>query len=323
MLVLSAADVRRALPMRPAIDSQREAFITLATGQAEVPQRTPVSVPEENATVLFMPARSASHVGAKIVSIFPKNPANDLPLVQGVLLLVDAGAGEPLALMDATYLTALRTGAAAAVATDLLAPPGARSAAIIGTGAQAVMQLLALCTVRSIEWVWVYSRDPEHVASFIGEMQAELKPTIMPATTAAEAVHDADIVCTATTSATPVFAGRDLKAGAHVNGMGSYTPEQREVDSETVRRARHVFVESRQAALAEAGDVLKPLAEGVIRKSDIIELGAVAIGQHSGRTSVEEITLFKSVGSAVQDLAAAGAVLRRAREMQLGVDVEL
>jgi ornithine cyclodeaminase len=321
--VLSAADVRRALPMRPAIDSQREAFITLATGQAEVPQRTPVSVPEEKATVLFMPARSASHVGAKIVSVFPNNPANDLPLVQGVLLLVDAGTGEPLALMDATYLTALRTGAAAAVATDLLALPKAKSAAIIGTGAQAVMQLLAICTVRPLEWIWVYSRNADHIASFIGEMQPEVKPTMMPAATAKEAVRDADIVCTATTSATPVFDGRDLKAGAHVNGIGSYTAEQREIDSETVRRAGRVFVESRAAALVEAGDVLKPLAEGGLRKADIIDLGAVAIGQHAGRTNPEEITFFKSVGSAAQDLAAAGAVLRRARDMQLGVDVEL
>jgi ornithine cyclodeaminase len=321
--VLSAADVRRALPMRPAIDSQREAFITLATGQAEVPQRTPISVPEEKATVLFMPARSASHVGAKIVSIFPNNPASDLPLIQGVLLLVDAGTGEPLALMDATYLTALRTGAATAVATDLLAQPAAKSAAIIGTGAQAVMQLLAICAVRPLEWVWVYSRTADHVASFIGEMQPEIKPTIMPAATAAEAVRDADIVCTATTSATPVFDGHHLKAGSHVNGIGSYTPQQREIDSETVRRAKCVFVESRPAALAEAGDVLKPLEEGVLRKADIIELGAVAIGQHPGRSAADQITFFKSVGSAAQDLAAAGAVLRRAREMQLGVDVEL
>src|SRR5437773_7294636 len=148
MLILSGADVRRALPMPAAIDSQRRAFAALATGQAVLPLRTSVSVPEQDAVALFMPARVAGDLGAKIVSVFPRNQASGLATVQGVLFLLDASTGRPAALMDATYLTALRTGAGAGVATDLLAAPSARTAAIIGTGVQAETQLLGLCAIR-------------------------------------------------------------------------------------------------------------------------------------------------------------------------------
>jgi ornithine cyclodeaminase len=323
VLVLSAADIRRALPMPAAIASQKRAFLALATGQADLPLRTPVAVPAENAITLFMPARVPGDLGAKIVSVFPNNAARDLPLIHGVVVVVEERTGQPAALMDATYLTALRTGAAAGTATELLAMPDARRAAIIGTGVQAATQLLALCAVRPLERVRVFSRDPRHVADFIARIQAQVRAELIPAATAAEAVRDADVVSTATTSATPVFDGRDLSQGTHVNGIGSYTLHMQEVDTETVRRAGRVFVDSRAAALAEAGDVALPLQQGVIGEADIVEVGAVLAGQRPGRTSSEVITFFKSVGVAVQDVAAAGEVLRRARDLKLGTDIDL
>jgi ornithine cyclodeaminase len=323
MLVLSDADVRRALPMRAAIESQRRAFAALAAGDAELPLRTPVPVPAADAVTLFMPARVGGDLGGKVVSVFPHNPARSLALVQGVVLLIDAATGRPAALLEAASLTALRTGAASGLATDLLALPGARTAAVLGTGAQAATQLLAVCAARPVERVRVFSRDPGHVAAFIARMQPEVSAALLPAASPAEAVREADVVCAATTSPTPVFDGRDLGPGAHVNGVGSYTTAMEEVDTATVRRAGRVFVDSRAAALAEAGDVVVPLREGVITEADLVELGAVAAGRHPGRGAAEEITFFKSVGIAVQDVAAAGVVVRRAREQGLGREIDL
>jgi ornithine cyclodeaminase len=323
MLILSDADVRRALSMRAAIESQRRAFASLATGDAELPLRTPVRVPAAKAVTLFMPARVGGDLGGKIVSLFPHNPARGLALVQGVLLLIDAATGQPAALLAAASFTALRTGAASGLATDLLAVPGARTAAVLGTGVQAATQLLAVCAVRPVEWVRVFSRDPGHVAAFIARMQPEVGAALVPAASPAEAVRGADVVCAATTSPTPVFDGRVLAPGAHVNGVGSYTLDMREIDTATVRRAGRVFVDSCTAALAEAGDVVIPLREGVITEADLVELGAVAAGQAPGRRAAEEITFFKSVGIAIQDVAAAGEVVRRARELGLGQEIDL
>jgi ornithine cyclodeaminase len=323
MRILSGADVRRALPMAAAIESQRRAFVALATGAAVLPLRTGVPVPAEDGLSLFMPARVADDLGAKVVSVFPRNAARGLETVQGALLLLDATTGRPAALMDARELTAIRTGAASGLATDLLAVPSARTAAILGTGALAADQLRAVCAVRPIQRVHVFSRDPAHVAAFVARMRPEMTAELLPAASAAESVRDADVICAATTSATPVVNGRDLKPGAHVNGIGSYTAEMQEVDEEAVRRAGVVFVDCRAAALAEAGDVVIALRHGAIREGDLVELGAVAAKLHAGRTAADGITFFKSVGVAVQDVAAGAEVLRRARELGLGTEVEL
>lgn len=323
MLILSATDVVAALPMSVAIESQRKAFAALAVGRVDLPLRTSLPVTAEAAVTLIMPAHVGGDLGAKIVSVFPRNPTQGLPTIHGVVILIDAATGQPTALMDAVALTALRTGAASGVATDLLANPNARTAALLGTGAQAATQLLAICAVRPIEQVRVFSRHADHVAAFIARLQPQIASRLFPAASAAEAVREADVVCTATTSATPVLAGDDLKPGAHVNGIGSYTTQMQEVDLETVRRAGRVFVDSREAALAEAGDVVIPLRQGILRESDVIELGAVLIGHQTGRTTPDAITFFKSVGIAAQDMTAAGEVLRRARECSLGKEINL
>lgn len=325
--ILSGDDVRRAVTMAEAMQAVREAYVQLSAGQAVVPLRTPVPVEGREAVTLFMPAYlpASDALAAKIVSVYPGNLERGLPLIHAVVIVVDAETGRPVALMDGTYLTALRTGAASGVATELLARPDARVAAVFGAGAQARTQLLAVCTARSIEKVWIYDAVPEAALAYVEEMKQYGQPVptnITVAGSPAEAASNASVICTATTSATPVFDDGDLKPGTHINGVGSYTPQMQEIPSETVARAK-VVVDSRSASLVEAGDLIIPLKEGLISEADIHgEIGQVAAGVIPGRESADEVTFFKSVGVAVQDVAVAGLVLRRAAEQNLGIEVD-
>lgn len=326
--VLSGDDVRRAITMAEAIQAVKEAYVQLSAGQAIVPLRTPVPVEGRGGVTLFMPAYLAKSdaMGAKIVSVFPGNLAQGLPTIHAMVIVVNAETGQPNAIMDGTYLTALRTGAASGVATDLLARPDARVVAIMGAGAQGRTQLEAVCAVRPIEKVWVLDANPETAAIYVEDMRRRGRPipeAFSIATSSSEALRDADVICTATTSTRPVFADAELKPGAHINGIGAYTPEMQEVPAETVARSR-VVVDSRSATLAEAGDLIIPIQQGMMAADDIHgEIGEVAAGLIPGRQSAEEITFFKSVGVAVQDVAVAGAILRRAAELGLGIEVEL
>ncbi|NLF10892.1 MAG: hypothetical protein GX597_03805 [Anaerolineaceae bacterium] len=326
--VLSGDDVRRAITMAEAIQAVKEAYIQLSAGQAIVPLRTSVPVEGRGGVTLFMPAYLAKSdaMGAKIVSVFPGNLAQGLPTIHAMVIVVNAETGQPNAIMDGTYLTALRTGAASGVATDLLARPDARVVAIMGAGAQGRTQLEAVCAVRPIEKVWVLDANPEAAALYVEDMRRRGRPipeAFSIAASSSEALRDADVICTATTSTRPVFADAELKPGAHINGIGAYTPEMQEVPAETVARSR-VVVDSRSATLAEAGDLIIPIQQGMMTADDIHgEIGEVAAGLIPGRQSAEEITFFKSVGVAVQDVAVAGAILRRAAELGLGIEVEL
>ena len=326
MRILSGADVRQAVTMADAIEAVKNAYVQLSAGRAVVPLRTPVEVDEAASVTLFMPAYlpDSAALGAKIVSVFPGNPEMGLPTIHAVVIVIDPQTGRPLAMMDGTYLTALRTGAASGVSTDLLARADARVTAIFGAGVQARTQLEAVCTVRSIEKAWVYDPVGEAAVAYAEEMAARGQPLpadIRVANSPAEAVADADVICTATTSARPVFADGDLKPGVHISGVGSYTPEMQEIPAETVVRAK-VVVDSRDASLAEAGDLIVPLDQGSITKAHIHgELGEIAAGHIPGRESETEVTFFKSVGVAVQDVAVAGLVLSRAAEGELGVEL--
>jgi len=323
LTLLSASDLRSALPMPVAIAAMKSAYADLSTGQATVPLRTSLPISAVEGVTLFMPAYlPTSGLGAKIVSVFPRNLAQGKPMINGIVIALDANTGEPLALCDGGFLTAWRTGAASGAGTDLLARPDAKTAALLGTGVQAQTQALAIDAARVLESIKVYSPNPDHVQNFVAKMQPEVKARLSAADSSASAVRDADIICAATTSATPVFDGQLLKAGAHVNGVGSYTPQMQEVDAVTVTRAR-IFVDSRAAALVEAGDLVIPMHAGQTRAEDWTELGEVVAGLKPGRQSSTEITFFKSVGVAVQDVAAAGAALREAKRLGLGQIVEL
>jgi ornithine cyclodeaminase len=248
-----------------------------------------------------------------------------IPTIHALVAVVEASTGRPLAVMDGTYLTALRTGAASGAATDLLARQDASVAAVFGAGVQARTQLLAACEVRDLEAVWVYDVDPRAAASYAEEMagQGRIPTDLRRASCPAEAIREADIICAATTSMTPVFADEDLRPGVHINAVGSFTPEMQEVPGETVARAR-IVVGSREGCLAETGDLIIPIGQGLITEHDIhAELGEIAAGSKPGRASAEEITFFKSAGNAVQDVSVARRVMDEARRLGLGVEVDL
>ena len=324
----SAADVHRALPMAEAIIAVKDAYIQLSAGRVLAPLRTALDVSPTDVTLVMpfyqAPANGAGGaLGLKLVSVFESNVPRGLPLIHSVVLAVDTASGAPLALIEGATLTAIRTGAASGAATDALARPDAAVAAIFGSGAQARRQLEAVCTVRPIERVYVYSL--EGAEAFAAEMAGAgpIPADVRVAANPREAVGEADVICTATTTRTPVFDGRDLKPGTHINGIGSFTPEMQEIDATTVRRGR-VFVDSVEAALAEAGDLIIPLNAGEITLDHIsTELGEVIAGSKPGRTSAEQITFFKSVGVAVQDAVAARIILRNGAGLGLGTIIEL
>ncbi len=325
MLVLSREDVQRALPMAAAIEAVASAFAQLSTGQADAPLRTALNVERHNGITLVMPGYLAAddRLAVKIVSVFNDNPAQGLPLIHAVVVVVEATTGVPAAILDGTYLTALRTGAASGVATRYLARPEAAVVAIFGAGAQGRTQLEAVCAVRPIRAAWVYDRTPERAAAYAAEMSERLALPVRVASSPAEAARAADVICTATTSSTPVFAPDDVRAGVHINAIGGYTPQMQEIPTAVVARAK-VVIDHRTASLAEAGDLLIPLREGAISAAHIhAELGEIVAGLKPGRESEAEVTLFKSVGVAVQDVAVAGAVLEAARAQGLGTEVTL
>lgn len=321
--LLSSEDIRHALPMRQAIKVTKTAFADLSAGRADVPQRMSLAVPPVEGTLLVKPAYvPSSGLGAKLVSVFPGNAAKGEPIIHGIVVLIDPTSGQPRALCDGGFLTAWRTGAASGAATDLLARADAKSAAILGAGVQARTQLAAICAVRDLQEVRVFSRDGVARERFVAELQSSVVATLRAVSSPDVAVRGADIVCAATTSSTPVFANAAVAPGAHINGIGSFTASMQEIDAETVGRAR-VFVDSRAAAQAEAGDLLIARAAGKTTPEDWIELGEVVGGQRPGRTSDDEITFFKSVGVAAQDIATFAAALKQAEALSLGKAVDL
>ncbi len=328
MLILTADDVRKALPMNEAIEAMKSAYAALSSGTAVVPLRTRLPIPNSEALSLFMPAYVGSAdsqaLAIKVVSLFPTNPPRGLAYIQAAVLVFDPETGRAIALLEGSSLTAIRTGAAGGAAIDLLARKNSKVAAIFGAGAQGRTQLEAACTARKIDTAYIFDADRAKAQAFVEEMKGKgsLTKDIRVAQSAREAIEHADIICTATTSTKPVFDDKDLKAGTHISAVGSYTPEMQEVPAETLLRAK-IFIDSRSASLEEAGDLIQPLRAGLFDESHICgELGEVVLGKKSGRQSDEEITYFKSVGIAVQDAMAAQVALNNARKMNIGKEVD-
>jgi ornithine cyclodeaminase len=272
----------------------------------------------------FVPAMNA--LGLKTVSVFRRNPERGLPVIHAIVGLVDPETGEPMAIMDGTYLTALRTGAVSGAAADLLARADSRVLAAIGAGAQGVTQIAAVCTVRPIERVIAVDVSEAALGRLRDTLRndwPEIESRLETTTDSAAAVREADIICTATTSRTPVFRDEDVRLGTHISAVGAYTPEMQELPAGTVARAT-VVVDAVDAALAEAGDLIIPLRDGVVSREHFArELGMVASGTAPTRSSADEITLFKSVGNAVQDVVVARRAVDRARERGLGTEIDL
>jgi ornithine cyclodeaminase len=328
MRVISARDLRELVPMTDAIAAVRQAFVELSAGRATVPLRTHVPVSGSDGALLAMPASlpAIGGLGAKLVTVFPRNPARRLPTIFATVVLLDAETGEPEALVEGTYLTALRTGAAGGLAADLLGRPDAGIVALFGAGAQARTQLEALCAVRAVTQVRVVDSQRDAADRFVSWAGAQPwlgGATIVVAADPALAVRGADLIVTATTSPTPVVPDAEVAPGAHVTAVGAYTPHTRELPGSLVARAA-VVVDSRTAALAEAGDLVMPIAEGLFRPDAIrAEIGEVAAGTVVGRQGRDEITVFKSVGHAVQDLAVGRLAFTRAAAANAGIAVEL
>ncbi len=326
--VFSREEVRKLVPMSAAIVAVKEAFAQLSNGSAVVPIRAHLPVQKHDGISLFMPAYlgGSDLLGIKTVSVFPKNVDAGIPTINALVTLLDARTGQPKAVMDGTYLTALRTGASSGAATDLLARKDAHVAAIFGAGVQGRTQLEAVCEVRNIEKAVVYDPNSDAALSFADEMAkrgGKIPQQIVVAKKPADAVKDADVICTVTTSGTPVFEDADVKEGTHINAAGAYTTDTREIPELTIQRAS-LFVDSREACWAEAGDLVIPRDKGLIQESDIkAELGELVTGKHQGRVSENEITFFESVGNAVQDVAVAGLVMALAGNQSVGTEVSV
>jgi ornithine cyclodeaminase/alanine dehydrogenase-like protein (mu-crystallin family) len=253
------ADIRTKVSMTQAIALMKEAFVQLSSRKAVVPVRTVIPASHQEGRVLFMSSYSPAFdlFGLKMVSVFSKNAGIGLPVIQGNMLIMDGNNGKPLALMDAEYLTALRTGAASGLATDLLSRSDSEVLAVFGTGAQAETQVEGVLAVRRIKKVLVFGRDAERTSSFCSRINDQFKVDIRPATSPDQLLQ-ADIICTATTSASPVFDSRHLKKGVHINGIGSYTAVMQEIPDEVIRKS-WLVVDQYEAALKEAGDVVIPI----------------------------------------------------------------
>ena len=325
MLILSQADVVRLLPMAACIDVMAATLASLARGEAILPLRTVILIPQSSDAFAVMPGflGDPKTIGAKIITVYPGNHGTEFDSHQGAVLLFDPQNGSLSALLDATAITTIRTAAVSAVATRLLARETASKLAIIGSGVQAHAHIEAMCAVRPIKSLRVWSRNTEHARGLVKaarerfELDAEVSPT------AADAVQDAEIVCTATSARTPVLNGEWLAPGAHVNAIGASQASARELDSTAVIRSR-LYVDRRESALKEPGDILVPLHDGDIGPEHIVgEIGEVLIERVEGRRDSQEITLFKSLGLAVEDLASASYVYAEALRVDAGVHVEL
>ncbi len=319
ILVLNQSEVEQLLDMDGCIEAMAEVLAALARGELYQPLRSIAFPPGETSGMGLMPAhRSGPHAayGLKTVCVFPDNPKRGLDAHQGTVTLFDGETGEVRALMNASAITAIRTAAVSGVATRLLAREDARELAILGAGVQARSHLEAMRAVRPFERVRIASRTFEHARELAEEAGAEAVER------AEEAVRGADVVITATNAREPVLRREWLKPGTHVNAVGSSIPTTRELDTATVA-ACSLFVDRRESTVNEAGDYLFPLEEGAIGPDHIkAELGEVLTGAHPGRTSPDELTVFKSLGLAVEDLAAAEFLYRRAQETGAGTTVE-
>jgi ornithine cyclodeaminase/alanine dehydrogenase len=325
MLVLSEQQVQSLIDIDELIGVLEQAHIQYSTGKAVMPVRLVVPLSEIQGRVTSMPGylNEDQALGMKVVTYFQENPKRNLPAILATIMLFSSDTGKIIATMDGSYITAVRTACASALATRALANPQTRVLGILGAGVQARAHIRALTHVRTIEKIKLYSPSGTSAAAIQKEMQPQIKARIEIVKSAEEAVRDADLLTTVTTAREPIVKAEWLKPGVHINAVGSHRPDLREIDGATLARAK-LIVDSRDAVMAECGDILLALKEKSITENAIhAEIGEVLAGKKSGRTSAGEITLYKSVGIAIQDVAAAHLVYRKALEQNVGSDVDI
>jgi len=324
VLIADQKLVTEVFPMEEAIPTMRRALTMLAEGDVVMPLRSYLGLPGD-AVMGLMPSYvgGLEAVGVKVIAAFPTNFGTEFDTHQGVVLFFDTERGLLRAIVDATAITAIRTAAVSGLVTDLLAKPDAGDLAIIGAGTQATTHLQAMCAVRPVRKVRVYSLPAESATAFAERESLRTGLPVEAVVTAEEAVAGADLICTTTTASEPVVLGAWVASGAHVNAVGAYNPATRELDSELVANAR-LYADRRESMLSEAGEFLIPKGEGLFGDEHIVgEIGELLAGKVAGRRSPEEITLFKSLGIAIEDLASAHRVYEICRERELGTWVDI
>lgn len=325
MLVLSEAEVRELLPATDLVDVMERALAAFSSGQVNQPVRTAVEVGPDRAFFGVMPASLAmpGAAGAKLVTVFAGNAAKGLPTHHAVILLLDPETGAPAALMDGRYITAARTAAVSAVAARHLARTGSTVLAILGAGVQARSHVESLCRMLPFREVRAWSPTSAHLTRFVSDAASLTRTAVHRAGSAEAAVRGADVTVLATSSTTPVIRSEWVGAGALIILLGAYRPEMREMDPELVARAR-VIADSRAAALVEAGDIVQGMREGRFSEAQIAgEIGEVILRRVPGRRSPDDVVIFKSLGMAVEDVAAAHLAYQRAREQGRGLEVAI
>jgi len=325
VLILNDADVRACMPMKDAVAWMVEALRTLAGEDAVQPLRSLMWLPDRSGLLGLMPGYlgSPSALGIKVVTVMPGNHSTPYDSHQGSVLLFEARYGQMIAVLDATSITSIRTAAVSGAATDALAGPDAGDLAILGSGAQAHAHLDAMRAVRPLRRIRIWGRDQSKARRFAERERERFRegPAIEVLERAEDAIRGADLVCTTTAAREPILEGQWLRPGVHVNAVGACFPTARELDTEAVRRSR-IFVDRMESAMNEAGDLLIPIREGAIQADAIAgELGSVLAGRLPGRRAPDEITLFKSLGIAIEDLASARRIYERAIELGRGVSV--
>lgn len=324
VLILTREDVMKVLLMKDCIDVLEKAFTELSNGTAVLPLRIGIKPP--GGLSLYMPAylEDMNALACKVVTVYKDNPnKHNMPTTIGKVLLQDSTTGDVVCIMDGGYLTAVRTGAVSGLATKYLARKDDRQvAAIFGAGVQAKMQLWGVHEARNLSKALVYDKFPDAAAKFAEEMAEKIGIPVVPVENPEELL-EADIICTATSSATPIFDGSKVRKGTHINGIGSHTPGARELDTEIVRRSLFI-ADSREGCLSEAGDIMIPIEKGELTADHIhAELGGIVTGKEEGRADEDQITLFKSNGLAIQDAATAKLVYDKARQMGIGSEIEI
>jgi ornithine cyclodeaminase len=323
MLVLNDSDVVRLLTMPRCIELMAETLSALARGEATMPLRTVFPIPDGAFAVMPAALANPSTVGAKLITVLPKNNNTRYDSHQGAVLLFDTDTGSLLAVMDASSITQIRTAAVSGVATDALAKKGATSLGILGAGAQGHSHLDAMMAVRPLKSVRVWSRNGASAEKLAQVAREKYGVDAAAVATAKDACTNMDIICAATAATEPVLLGEWLSPGAHVNAVGASQNHAREIDSACVVRSR-LYVDRRESALKEPGDIITPIKNGEITADHIVgEVGEVLIGKAPGRASDDEITLFKSLGLAIEDLASAHWLYAEAKRVGAGVEVEL
>jgi len=324
MRIIKAEEIRHYYSMKQAIDAMVRAFSALSSGECHVPMRVVTRLPDSELLMLYKPAsvEKDKRIAVKFLTQRERNTITDKPAIQGVVMVMDSVTGEIISIMDGAYITALRTGAASGLATRLLAAGNAHTLALFGCGAQGKTQVEAVMCERDIKKILVFDIDSSRASRFIDEMKGKLH-TEMIFCTDTSMLGEADVICTATGATAPLFKRGDVKKGVHINAIGSFQPHMQELDPRLVREAR-VFVDQREQCLKESGDLIKPILEGVITEGHIAgEIGDLLLNRIAGRESEDQITIFKSVGVAIQDYAVATDIYNYSLEQGFGHEIKL